>query len=63
MSTWHASEPLAEAAWFALYNAFPDHAFVDGCRSLLGITMGSSKWAAEMQSAFEEKVRAGSTFG
>ena len=63
MSTWHASEPLAEAAWFALFNAFPDDAFFDGCRSTLGITIGSPKSAAEMRAAFDEKIRPGPTCG
>lgn len=59
MSTWHADEPLGEALWFVLFNAFPDGAFFDGCRSTLGITIGAPKWGAEVRHAFEEKVRPG----
>jgi hypothetical protein len=61
MSTWHADEALAEAIWFALFNAFPDDAFFDQCRSTLGITIGASKWGAEVRRAFEEKCRPGPT--
>jgi hypothetical protein len=57
MSTWHADEPLAEAVWFALFNAYPDDAFFDGCASTIGITIGSAEWAREVRAAFEEKVR------
>ena len=57
MSTWHAAEPLAEAIWFALFNAHPDDAFFDDCGSTVGITIGSSEWAVEVRDAFEEKIR------
>jgi hypothetical protein len=59
MSTWHVDEPLAEAVRFVLYYAFPDDTFADGCRSTVGITIGSATWAAEVRAGFEEKVSAG----
>lgn len=54
MSTWHENEPLAEAIWFSLFNAYPDDAFFDGCRSTLGLSLGSSTWAAEIRQAFSD---------
>jgi len=52
MTTWHSSEPLSEAIWFALFSAWPDDAFAYGCRSVVGVSVGSPRWAAEMRSAF-----------
>ena len=51
MSTWHEHEPLAEALWFALFNAFPDAGHSDVCQSVLGLSVGSSAWAATIRSA------------
>ena len=52
MTTWHTDEPLAEAIWFALFSAWPDEAFADGCRSVIGVSVGSPGWAAEVRAAF-----------
>jgi hypothetical protein len=52
MTSWHVSEPLAEAIWFALFAAWPHEALEDSCGSLVGISIGSRVWAAEMRSAF-----------
>ena len=52
MSTWHSGEPLSEAMWFALFRARPVSAFSDGCRAVVGVSVGSSEWAAEFRTAF-----------
>jgi hypothetical protein len=52
MTTWHNNEPLFEAIWFALFVACPDDAFVDECRSVVGMSVGSAAWAAEVRAAF-----------
>ena len=52
MTTWHAREPLAEAIWFALFVAWPDPTFEDNCGSVVGVSIGSPAWAAELRTAF-----------
>jgi hypothetical protein len=52
MTTWHTDEPLSEAIWFALFTAWPDDAFAEGCRSVVGVSVGSRAWATEMREAF-----------
>ena len=54
MITWHTDDPLAEAAWFALYCAWPDAAFEDSCGSVVGISVGSPAWATELRAAFAD---------
>ena len=54
MTTWHSREPLSEAIWFALFSAWPDDAFADGCRSVVGVSIGSPDWAAELRAAFTD---------
>lgn len=57
MTTWHDDDPLAEAIWFALYNAFPIDTYFDECRSVIAICIGFPKWAAEVRSAFADPKR------
>ena len=52
MTTWHTDEPLSEAIWFALFTARPDDAFAEGCRSVVGVSVGSRAWATELREAF-----------
>ena len=52
MSTWHAHELLSEALWFSLFSARPDDAFAAECRSLVGLSIHSPEWAAEIRDAF-----------
>jgi len=52
MTTWHDHDPLAEAIWFALFVAWTDTAFEDSCGSLVGVSVGSPAWAAELRAAF-----------
>lgn len=54
MSTWHRDESLADALWFVLFNAFPDGAYFDACRSTVGIAIGSPVWATEARTAFSD---------
>ncbi len=54
MSTWHSEESLSEALWFLLFNAFPDDAYSDECRSAVAITIGSWVWAREVRAAFTD---------
>jgi len=52
MTTWHEDESLAEAIRFALVCAWPDECYAESCKSLLGVAIGSSSWAAEIRAAF-----------
>lgn len=52
MTTWHTDAPLSEATWFALFTALPDDAFAEGCRSVIGVSVGSRAWATELHEAF-----------
>jgi len=52
MTTWHTDEPLSESIRFALFNARPDDAFAEGCRSVVGVSIGSRAWATEVGKAF-----------
>ena len=56
MSTWHSNEPLSEAIWFTLNCTTPDEHYVDGCRSVIGLSIGSSEFAAEILAAFVAPV-------
>ena len=37
---------------FALFTARPDDAFAEGCRSVVGVSVGSRAWATELREAF-----------
>ena len=52
MTTWHTDEPLSETIGFALFTAWPQDTFTEGCRSVVGVTVGSRAWAAELREAF-----------
>jgi hypothetical protein len=52
MTTWHDDESLADTLGFVLVAAIPDEAYVNDCRSTLGIAIGSAQWAAEIRDAF-----------
>jgi hypothetical protein len=54
ITTWHSEEPLSEAIRFALSSAWPDDAFADGCRAVVGVSVGSPEWAAELRAAFAD---------
>jgi hypothetical protein len=56
MSTWHRDEPLSDALWFLLFNAYPDDAYFDGCRAGVVITLGSPTWAAEVRVALSDSA-------
>jgi hypothetical protein len=45
MTTWHADEPLEEAAWFFLNCAFPSDAPVQTA-SYVAVAVGHPEWAA-----------------
>jgi hypothetical protein len=52
ISTWHSDESLADVLWYVLFNAFPDAAYSDACRSTVAIAIGAPPWAEEARSAF-----------
>lgn len=52
ITTWHATEPLAEAIWFVLHNSWPDETCAAECGATLGVAIGSPAWATEIRSAF-----------
>lgn len=57
MTTWHANESLADALWFVLTCAIPDDCYLAGWGAIVGISIGSPRWAAEMRAAFSEPGR------
>lgn len=63
MSTWHTRDPLSEAIWFSLFLAQPHSAFADGCRSLVGVSVGSPEWAAEIRAAFADPAKLNEQLG
>tara|TARA_R110002073_G_scaffold336374_1_gene532674 strand:+ start:179 stop:682 length:504 start_codon:yes stop_codon:yes gene_type:complete len=56
MTTWHDSDSLADAIWFAMYNAFPTGAYIDGCRSVVAICIDCPDFATEVRVAFDDPV-------
>src|SRR2546425_12625281 len=52
MTTWHDDESLVETLGFVLTAAVPDEEYEHECGSTLGISIGSSEWAAEIREAF-----------
>lgn len=57
MTTWHANESLAEAIRFALVDACPHEYYAENCGSTLGVSIGSSTWAADMRAAFSNPLQ------
>jgi len=54
MTTWHADEPLDEALYFFLRNAWPDEGYSeDG--SAIAITIGSLDWAAHVDRRLRDR--------
>ena len=41
MTTWHNDDELADALWFAIYSACPAEIYIESCRAVLFITVGS----------------------
>ena len=55
MTTWHAQESLADALWFVLAAAIPDEPYAEDCRAIVGVSIGSRRWAAEIREAFRRR--------
>ena len=49
MTTWHDSEPLADAVEFALLSAWPDDYYLDGCGAVVLAVSGNDAWASEIE--------------
>lgn len=56
MTTWH-NDSLAEALWFSIYNALPNDAFYEECRSVIAICIDSPREAEECRVAFADTER------
>ena len=54
MTSWHHDEPLSEAIWFVLHCALPDDPYIDDCKAMLAISIGSSEWAAQIRAALSD---------
>jgi hypothetical protein len=54
MTTWHAHDGLADALWFALFNTYPDDAFMGTCGSVIAISIGAPERAVEMRNAMAD---------
>lgn len=57
MSTWHESESLDDALWFALFTAFPDDALSERCRSVVAVAIGSPSRADQIRHAMANPRR------
>ena len=49
MTTWHDSEPLQEAIWFAANAAFPSDSYPGAGGALIAVSVGSSEWDTEIR--------------
>ena len=54
MSTSHDDEPLDEAIWFFLFNAYPDPSLADRCLSAVGVSIGMPSWAKVIRTAMKD---------
>ena len=54
MTTWHDSESLDEAAWFALNTANPDDRFFAECKAVVAVCIGNRSWAKQLATAFAD---------
>lgn len=45
ISTWHDSEPLEEALWFAIHSAYPAPPYDTTWRATIVAAVGSAEWA------------------
>jgi hypothetical protein len=48
MSTWHESEPLEEALWFAVYSAYPAPPYDATTISTVAAVIANERWAKEV---------------
>ena len=53
MTTWHVTEPLKEAVWFAANAAFPDEAYSEAGRTLVAVSVASKEWSDEIRGYLE----------
>ncbi len=49
MSTWHNNETLADALWFALYNAVPADDYIEQTKNLIVIIMDNDDLYPEVK--------------
>lgn len=45
MTSWHEKESVEEALYFAIFDAWPDDAFRNSCRTVLAVSVGDASWA------------------
>ncbi|MCI0342695.1 MAG: hypothetical protein L0216_16405 [Planctomycetales bacterium] len=49
MTTWHDDEPLAEALYFALENAHAAADYLETCRAVVAVSVGSVDWDRDIR--------------
>lgn len=49
LTTWHDSESLASALWFAVNTIGPARAYEQTCNTVMAISVGSPTWLAEIE--------------
>jgi hypothetical protein len=49
LTTWHDSESLASALWFAVNTIGPARAYEQTCTTVMAISVGNSTWLAEIE--------------
>ena len=54
MTTWHETETLEEALWFALDAAAPADCFAKSCKSLVAISVASAEWSSIIRAAYTD---------
>jgi hypothetical protein len=57
LTTLHPRESLASALWFAMFSSWPEETFTKSCRSVVAISIGSTKWATEIRDAFQDTAK------
>jgi hypothetical protein len=54
MSTWHDSEPLEQALWFALYSACPAVPYDSKTTSTVAAVVANDTWAQAVEAYLED---------
>jgi hypothetical protein len=63
MSTWHDSEPLAQALWFAVYSAYPAGHYESKTISTVAAVIANDTWAQAVEGYLEDLSTLNSAVG
>lgn len=48
-TTWHDDEPLEEAVWHFVYNAYPSDDFEKSCKDWVALSIGNQEWEQDIR--------------